>query len=186
MPADALQDKAVQYATGAMPPGQRECFDVLLEARPELRDLVDGLQQVTAAVALADIPALLEPPADLKARVLTAVELPPVQAEPDGLVVTDPAGCVEWISPGFSEMCGYALAELKGLKPGRVLQGPETDAASVQRIRAALQSGQDCRETLVNYHKDGRRYRVDVRIAPIMDDEGRLLCFVAREWELPV
>lgn len=185
MLADALQDKVVQYLTGAMPPVQRENFEILLEARPELQDLIGGLQQVTAAVALAELPALTEPPAELKARVLAALDLPPLQAEPDGLVVTDPAGRIEWISPGFSQMCGYTLAELKGRKPGSVLQGPQTDAAAVLRIRAALLSAQDCRETLVNFHKDGSAYRVDVRIAAIADDEGRPLCFVAREFKLP-
>lgn len=185
MLADALQDKAVHYVTGAMPAAQREAFEVLLAARPDLQDLVDELQQATAAIALSDLPALQEPPAGLKARLLAALDLPPLQAEPDGLVVTDPMGRIEWVSPGFSVMCGYTLAELKGRKPGGLLQGPATDAATAQRIRAAVHAQQECRETLVNYHKDGSTYRVDVRIAPIADDEGRSLCFVAREWKLP-
>jgi PAS domain S-box-containing protein len=185
MLADALQDKVVHYLTGAMPPVQRENFEVLLAARPELQDLVQGLQSVTAAVALADVRALTEPPVELKARVLAALDLPPLLSEPDGLVVTDPAGLIEWISPGFSAMCGYTLAELKGRKPGGVLQGPATDAAAVARIRAALSSRQDCQERLVNYHKDGSTYRVDVHIAAIPDDEGRPLCYVAREFKLP-
>jgi PAS domain S-box-containing protein len=185
MLADVLQDKAVQYATGAMPPAQRENFEVLIEARPDLRESVAELQAASTAVALADLPALVEPPAELKARVLAALDLPLLHTEPDGLVVTDPLGQIEWISAGFTGMCGYTLAELSGRKPGRLLQGPATDVAAVQRIRTALQARQDCRETLVNYHKNGSPYRVDVHIAPITDDEGRTLCFVAREWKLP-
>jgi PAS domain S-box-containing protein len=82
-------------------------------------------------------------------------------------------------------MCGYSLEELKGHKPGRVLQGPQTDPSAVERIRNALGSRQSCRETLTNYHKDGTRYLADIRIAPILDDDGRPLWFVARERKVP-
>ena len=81
-------------------------------------------------------------------------------------------------------MCGYTLAELRGRKPGQVLQGPDTDAASVTRIRTALHNRQPCHEQLVNYHKDGSRYRADIRLAPILDDANEPLYFVARERKL--
>ena len=42
-----------------------------------------------------------------------------------------------------------------------------------------------CRETLVNYHKDGSRYVVDVSIAPVLDDAAWPCWFVARERRLP-
>jgi hypothetical protein len=82
-------------------------------------------------------------------------------------------------------MCGHDLADLRGRKPGPLLQGPETDPAAVARIRAAVQARQACRETLVNYHKDGRAYRADIRIAPVLDDTGEPLWFVARERLVP-
>jgi PAS domain S-box-containing protein len=99
--------------------------------------------------------------------------------------VTDAEGRVEWVNAAFTAMCGHDLTEIKGHKPGRVLQGPETDAAAVARIRAALAAHEPCHETLVNYHKDGSPYRVDVRINPILDEDGAPLQFVARERKLP-
>ena len=56
--------------------------------------------------------------------------------------------------------------------------------APVQRIRDALRERRPCRETLVNYHKDGTLYRVSVAIAPILDDEQQPLWFVAKERKL--
>jgi PAS domain S-box-containing protein len=100
------------------------------------------------------------------------------------LVVTDPAGQVEWVNPAFTGMCGYALDELKGRKPGHLLQGPDTDRAAVNRIREAIRDRRPCRETLVNYHKDGSRYRVDLRITPILDDKSQPHWFVAQERKL--
>ena len=109
----------------------------------------------------------------------------PRPAEPEGFVVTDPRGLVEWINPAFTALCGYALEEIKGRKPGHLLQGPGTDPAPVARIRESLREKRPCRETLVNYHKDGTLYRVDVRITPILDDDRQPLWFVAQERKLP-
>jgi PAS domain S-box-containing protein len=100
------------------------------------------------------------------------------------VVVTGPDRLIHWVNPAFTAMCGYSLAELKGRKPGALLQGRETDLEAVGRIREALRQHRPCRETLVNYHKDGSAYRVDLRIAPVLDDEGAPLWFVARERKL--
>jgi len=100
------------------------------------------------------------------------------------MVVTNPDGEIEWFNHAFTEMCDYTLPELKGRKPGHVLQGPDTDPATVARIRTAISSRQRCRETIVNYHKDGSRYEADVRIAPILDDDRQPLWFVAQERKL--
>jgi hypothetical protein len=54
----------------------------------------------------------------------------------------------------------------------------------VGRLRTAISEKRPCRETLVNYHKDGSQYRVDIRLYPILDDDGRPLWFVARERKL--
>jgi hypothetical protein len=81
-------------------------------------------------------------------------------------------------------MCGFTLNELAGHKPGQVLQGPKTDPAAVQRIRVAVAACRPVRETLVNYHKNGSAYRVDITITPILDDERAPLWFVAQERKL--
>jgi PAS domain S-box-containing protein len=99
--------------------------------------------------------------------------------------VTDPVGRIEWVNPAFTAMCGHDLAELRGRKPGPILQGPDTDPAAVARIREAVHARRACRETLVNYHKNGTPYRAEVRIAPVLDDAGEPLWFVARERLLP-
>jgi PAS domain S-box-containing protein len=124
------------------------------------------------------------PPAALKTRLLAALEDLPPPPEPEGWVVTDAAGCVQWVNAGFTAMCGYSLPELSGRKPGQLLQGPDTDPAEVQRIRNALRTRGACEAALVNYHKDGTRYHVAIRLAPILDDDGQAVWFVAREQKI--
>jgi PAS domain S-box-containing protein len=185
MLAEFLQDRAALYVSGAMSAAERENFELILEFHQDLRAHVTGLQEAMAAVYMARVPAKAAPPRALKARLLESLGALPGQPGPEGLVVTGPDALVEWVNPAFTAMCGYALGELRGRKPGQLLQGPDTDPAAVGRIRGALRDRRVCRESLVNYHKDGTRYRVDVRITPILDDAGQPLWFVAQERQLP-
>lgn len=183
MLSELLQDRAVRYVSGGMTESERGSFEVILGFHHELRAQVAGLQDVVTTVVMTAVPRVA-PPAQLKARLLAVLDgLAPV--EPEGWVATGPTGLVEWVNPAFMAMCGYSLEELKGRKPGHLLQGPDTDPAVVERIRLALRARSACRETLVNYHKDGSRYRVEVSIDPILDDEGQPLWLVARERKLP-
>jgi len=185
MLAEFLHDRAALYVSGVMTAPERENFELLLEFHEELRAHVAGLLAIMTTVALAEAARVKAPPAKLKARILGAIHAHPQLVEPEALVVADARGLVEWINPVFTAMCGFSLGELRGRKPGDLLQGPDTDRAAVARIRESLREARPCRETLVNYHKDGSRYRVDIRIAPILDDEQRPRWFVARERKLP-
>lgn len=179
--AEAIQAQAANYVSGAMTAAEREAFEVVLEFHRELQVLVAGLSKVVAGMSLTGTKPAVVPPATLKARVLGALETLPAKPEPEALVATDAGGRIEWVNPAFTALCGYTLEELKGRKPGQLLQGAETDPAAVARIRTAVRDRQPCRETLINYHKDGTRYGADIRIAPVLDDDGQPLWFVARE-----
>lgn len=184
---DILQSLAVDYVAGGMTAQERDSFEVVLEYHTELRALVARLEEISAATALAEAgpPAAVRPSAALRERLLRSIETTVVDREPDCLVVADTNGRVEWINEAFTRMCGYTLDELKGHKPGQILQGPATDAAAVDRIRQAIRARTPCRERLVNYHKDGSPYLADIRISPVLDDGGDPLWFVARERKLP-
>jgi PAS domain S-box-containing protein len=185
MLTELLQDRAALYVSGAMTAAERENFELILEFHAPLRAQVAALQEVGASVLMAGVKHAPRVNALLKDRLLGALDSHPRQLQPDGIVVTGPDCCIEWVNSAFTAMCGYTLEEIKGRKPGHFLQGPDTDPASVQRIREALNERRACQEVLVNYHKCGRAYRVDIAIAPILDDAGAPLWFVAREKELP-
>ncbi len=186
MLSELLQDRAALYVAGAMTAPERENFELILEFHTELRRHVAGLQDAATAVWISQLDtATTVPPLALKTGLLAALDTHPQQTEPDAVVVTNPAGLVEWINPAFTTLCGFSLDELRGRKPGALLQGADTDPAAVQRIRESLQEKRACRETLTNYHKDGSPYRVSVAIAPILDDEQQPLWFIARERKMP-
>ena len=95
------------------------------------------------------------------------------------VVITDPVGLIEWVNPAFEHTTGFSLDEVKGRSPGSFLQGPETDVATVARLRAAIQQRRPIREELVNYSKSGEPYWISLNVTPIVSADGRLERFIS-------
>lgn len=182
MPSEFLQNQAALYAAGCLTPRDQADFEVLVDFDPELGDLVAGC--VEAGARLLEPCNDIRPPEDLKGRVSRAIAARAAKHGPECQVVCDPEGRFEWANAAFLSMCGYSPEELKGRKPGSVLQGAETDPETVGRLRQAVRERYPTTETLLNYHKNGQAYWVAISISPIVDDAGELLWFVAREREL--
>lgn len=102
----------------------------------------------------------------------------------NAVVVTDAKGLVEWVNEAFVRITGYTLDEVRGRKPGEMLQGPKTDPATIDLIRRALAAGQGVSTEILNYHKGGKTYWLSIEIQPIYDEEGRLSNFMAIERDI--
>ncbi|HEX6175961.1 MAG TPA: sigma 54-interacting transcriptional regulator [Candidatus Binatia bacterium] len=91
----------------------------------------------------------------------------------------DPPGPqIVFINPAFSEMTGYSEEEVLDKTP-RILQGPKSDRAMLQRLREALGRGQPFSGETVNYRKDGAEYYVEWDITPIRDSAGQIKYFLS-------
>lgn len=90
-----------------------------------------------------------------------------LEALPCAVIVTDKRGLVRWVNRGVAVLCGYDLAELHGLSPGSVLQGPGTERKAAQQLRAAILNQRPCSVSILNYHKSGAPYLALVDIAPL-------------------
>ncbi len=185
MLTDFLENQAALYVSGAMTEQERDEFELVLEFHDETRERVCRLSKVAVAVTLATQSAGgAAPSPGLRDRVVGVAASRPQHLTPEGMVMCCPDGLVQWINPAFSAMCGYTLDELRGKKLGPILQGAKTDRATVERMGREVRQCRPCRETILNYHKNGTPYWVDIAITPIRDDEDRPLWLVAREREL--
>jgi PAS domain S-box-containing protein len=101
----------------------------------------------------------------------------------DAVIITDARGRINWINPAFTRLCGYTLAEMKGLKPGTLLHGLDTDPIAVTKLRAAIRRGRSASVELVNYHKNQSPYSVWITLGPIKDRAGKITGFMAIERE---
>ena len=84
--------------------------------------------------------------------------------------LTDVNGAAEKIT-------GYGREELRG-RSCKLLQGPDTDPQTVQRIRAALDAAQTFEGEILNYRKDGSTFWNELTIVPVFDAAGALSQFV--------
>jgi len=91
----------------------------------------------------------------------------------NGVVVTDSAGCVEWVNEAWTETTGYTLDEVRGRTLGPILQGPGTDAATAQRFREAVRAREHLEVEILNYRKDGDPFWVRIAVQPTYDSTGR-------------
>jgi methyl-accepting chemotaxis protein len=97
----------------------------------------------------------------------------------NSVVITDEQGRIEYVNQGFSKLTGYSEAEAMGRKPGELVQGPHTDAATVARIRQSLDAQKPFYEEILNYTKSGQPYWISLSINPIFDANGRLVRFIS-------
>lgn len=102
----------------------------------------------------------------------------------NAVILTDEKGRVVWVNEGFQRVTGYTFEDVRGRKPGEVLQGPGTDAETVRRIGKHLRKGEGFSESILNYHKNGSAYWVSFEVQPIHDSEGRLTNFMAIQTDI--
>lgn len=107
-----------------------------------------------------------------------------VRRTDNGVVLTDAQGQATWVNEGFTRISGYTLAEVQGQKPGKILQGPDTDAATVARMARAVAHGEGFREEVLNYDKNGRPYWNAVEAQPLRDEAGRLTGFMGLQADI--
>lgn len=102
----------------------------------------------------------------------------------NGVIITDVAGQVEWVNQGFTRITGYTLDEMRGRKPGDLLQGQETDPVTVAMMRKALGRREAFEVELANYTKWGQRYWIHISCNPLYGSGGALEGFMAIESDI--
>lgn len=99
----------------------------------------------------------------------------------NAVIITDPKGLIEWVNEGFSRISGYTLEEVKGRKPGDILQGVESDPQVGASLGRAVRKGVPHTAEIVNYTKDGRPYLIRIELTPLRNAQGELTGFMAIE-----
>ncbi|MCD0169046.1 EAL domain-containing protein [Deinococcus sp. 23YEL01] len=89
----------------------------------------------------------------------------------DAEPVTGDGPRVVYVNAAFTRMTGYAPEDILGRTP-RILQGPDSDRAVLDRIRANLLSWTPVDELVQNYRKDGTPIWVHLSIVPVADARG--------------
>ena len=101
----------------------------------------------------------------------------------DAIILTDLHGRVTWTNPAFTRLSGYTLDDMRGQKPGHLLQGPDTDPESAELLHEAIRLRLPVTVELLNYRKTGEPYMVSISLSPLRNRAGRAIGFMAVERE---
>jgi PAS domain S-box-containing protein len=95
----------------------------------------------------------------------------------------EPGPRIAFVNDAFERMTGYTSAEALGRSP-RFLQGPKTDRRVLDEIHQAVAQRKPIRRQIINYHKDGSEFWLDIDIVPIFDAAGRCTHFAGIERDI--
>jgi len=103
-----------------------------------------------------------------------------LQTAQQNFVVTDPSlpdNPIVYATQGFLNLTGYSLDQVLG-RNCRFLQGPETDPKAVEKIRNAIETGNDMSVCLLNYRVDGTTFWNQFFIAALRDANSNITNYV--------
>nr|AML76717.1 putative LOV domain-containing protein [Ardisia revoluta] len=95
-------------------------------------------------------------------------------------VITDPRlpdNPIIFASDSFLELTEYSREEILG-RNCRFLQGPETDPATVKKIRNAIDTQTEVTVQLINYTKTGKKFWNLFHLQPMRDQKGEVQYFI--------
>ncbi len=92
---------------------------------------------------------------------------------------------IVYVNDAFTALTGYTPAEVMGKSP-RLLQGPKTDDAVLDRLREDLSAGRVFEGQAVNYRQDCSEFDMFWRVFPVNDAEEKPIYFVALQQEANV
>lgn len=96
----------------------------------------------------------------------------------DGVIITDPAGTIQYVNPAYERITGYSREELIG-QSFRILKSGRHDLAFYQTLWTTITSGRTWRGRIINRRRNGTLYTEDATISPVLDPYGHITQFVA-------
>lgn len=97
------------------------------------------------------------------------------------LIITNKKREITWVNEAFCQITGYSHEEVKGKLPGKLLQGINSDQATIRSFREALDAYSTFQCELLNYKKDGTPFWAEIKCQPLVDEQGEVDGFFAIE-----
>lgn len=101
-----------------------------------------------------------------------------VEQSPEGIVITDISGRIEYVNKAFTQNSGYRYEEALGKKPN-LLKSDKTPPEIFKGLWKIISQGQPWKGEFTNRRKDGTEYVAFVKITPIRQPDGNITHYVA-------
>ncbi len=101
-----------------------------------------------------------------------------VMQSPVSILVTSLSGKIEYVNPAFTKISGYTLEEAYGKKTS-ILKSGHTPEKVYQKLWKTISAGKVWKGEFLNRKKNGALYWEQALIAPVLDDEGKIVNYLA-------
>ena len=101
-----------------------------------------------------------------------------LDAAADMVIIANSDGIIEYVNPAFTAATGYAADEVVGKSP-RLLKSDANPPELYTDLWQTVLAGRTWRGEIINRRKDGTCYPEEMSITPVLDDDGRVIKFVA-------
>jgi PAS domain S-box-containing protein len=102
----------------------------------------------------------------------------------DAVVLTDPAGGIEWVNEGFTRLTGYTPEEAAGRNVATLLVGPLSASGTIAQICERMGTGQGINTEILHHAKDGRPFWSEIEVQPYRDAAGQLAGFIGKATDI--
>lgn len=106
-----------------------------------------------------------------------------VESLAEAVIITDPGGNITYVNPAFETITGFTPEEALGKNP-RILKSGQNPPEIYKEMWDVLLQGKVWRGQVINKRKDGTLYHAKATISPIWSHTGRILSYVAVQYEV--
>ncbi len=147
------------------------------------KDFFDTEEMKLLAELAGDVSFALEHIAADESR---QVQIAALNAAADAIVITTPAGIIEWVNPAFTQMSGYTVEEALGKNPRALVNSGKHPKEFFDDLWQTILAGRAWHGEMINRRKDGSLYTENQSITPISDASGAITHFVAIKRDVTV
>ena len=101
----------------------------------------------------------------------------------DCITITGPDRRIDWVNQAFLDQTGYEPEDVIG-RPAWILNGPDTDRATMRALAEATRTGQPFRAEMMLHRRDGTSIWHDVRLTPARDGDGGDVHYIGVERDI--
>ncbi|MGE5505938.1 MAG: PAS domain S-box protein [Actinomycetota bacterium] len=106
-----------------------------------------------------------------------------VEQSPVAVMISDPAGTIEYINPAFTRMTGYQREEVVGRTP-RILKSGEMEPSVYADLWQTISGGNEWRGEMRNRRRDGSLYWESMTVAPVRRRDGAVINYIAMKEDI--
>jgi len=101
-----------------------------------------------------------------------------IERASDCIVITDPAGTIQYVNSAYTALTGYSAEEAVG-ENARIHKSGQHPTSFYEQLWSTLRSGGVWQGEMTNRRKDGSLYRDEMRISPVFDSNGLIINYIA-------